>query len=137
MTRVVKFLVVFVLGLAALAAIAYWFVTDVTDRWFDKDLRFRSQLAVASAEPALAADLRTGAPRLVETLTAITRDERIMGAAACRADGSLVVATAAFPAEVMCGPLVQRVLAAGGIAESRDLGDGPIHVGAIPVADDG
>jgi trehalose 6-phosphate synthase len=137
MTRVVKFLVVFVLGLAALAAIALWFVTDVTDRWFDKDLRLRSQLAVASAEPALAADLRAGAPRLAETLDAITRDERIMGAAACRPDGSLIAATAGFPTEVACDRLAARVVGSGTLGEARDLGDGRIHVGAVPVVERG
>jgi trehalose 6-phosphate synthase len=133
-----RFLVVFVLGLAALAALAYWALTGVTDRWFDKDLRLRSQLAVASAEPGLAEELRAGGgARLERTLAAITRDERMMGVAACAPDGSLVAATEAFPPEVACAPLVRRMGVAGArgeIGEIRDLGDGRVHVDALTVA---
>src|SRR3954471_21076446 len=98
MARTLRFLAVLLVGLVGLTLIGYVILIDTTRAWFEKDLTLRADLAVASARGAL---LRNWSPDrravLEDTLTDVTRDERIMGAAACGLDGEALVVTASFP----------------------------------------
>src|SRR5690242_2026488 len=90
MRRAARFLALLLGGLAILATVAYFVVIGVTREWFAKDLRLRAELAVAAARQGLVSHWGEDRPQLTETLTDITRDERIMGAAACSMEGRLL-----------------------------------------------
>lgn len=108
MRRVARFLALLLGGLAVLAAVAYFVVIGVTREWFEKDIRLRAELAFASARQGLVA--HWGQDReLTDTLADITRDERIMGAAACSMEGKLLAATEAYPTEFPCKSIVTRM----------------------------
>src|SRR5688572_10878148 len=108
MSRTLRFLGVLMVGLLTLALIGYVALISTTRSWFAKDLNLRANLAVASARGAL---LRNWAPDrraiLAATLADVTRDERIMGAAACDLAGEALAVTEAFPPGLGC---------AGGVA---------------------
>ena len=108
MRRVARFLVVLLVGLAALAVVGYVAITRVTRDWFEKDLRLRSSLAVAAARQSLTTNWTGDRRRLTETLADITRDERIMGAAACSGDGALLAATESYPFNFSCRSTLER-----------------------------
>ncbi|HEX2880124.1 MAG TPA: hypothetical protein VHO25_11395, partial [Polyangiaceae bacterium] len=108
MQRAVRFLLVLVGGLALLALAGHWALSHTTRKWFEHDLSLRSRLAVASARQSLAESWH--APRrLSQTLADITRDERIMGAAACTSDGKRLAATEGYPAEFSCSSILDRM----------------------------
>jgi trehalose 6-phosphate synthase len=139
--RALRFLLVLLAGLALLTALAYGGLTRVIRQWFEKDLALRSTLAVAAARQGLSANW-TGDPGLLaQALADITRDERIMGAAACSAEGRLLAATQAFPAEFSCGPVLRRLreeTAPDGVPWSMtsELKGGLVQLSAVPVERD-
>src|SRR6187549_3535639 len=106
MPRLLKFIAVLLLALGVLAGLGYWALARTTQNWFEADLSLRSRLAVASARESLTNHWRSDPIRLAQTLEDITRDERIMAAAACFADGRLLAATRAFPARLSCAALL-------------------------------
>jgi trehalose 6-phosphate synthase len=106
MPRAARFLLLLLAGLALLTVVAYFALTKVTRDWFERDIELRSRLAVSSARQSLENNWRTDRARLTETLTDITRDERIMGAAACSREGELLAATEAYPREFTCSSLL-------------------------------
>jgi len=108
MRRTARFLFVLLAGLAVLTLASYLVMTQVTRGWFDRDLRLRTDLAVTSAQRGLV-NHWPNHDRIAERLTDITRDERIMGAAACTPDGTLLAATEAYPPELSCSATVGRV----------------------------
>ena len=74
---------------------------QTTRGWFDRDIQLRSKLAVAGTREALVSNWDPGhAAALREILLGITRDERIMAAAACGADLSLLAQAGDYPAQV-------------------------------------
>src|SRR4051812_1720336 len=98
-----RFAVVLVAGLALLAWAALALVSSTTRDWSSKDLELRALLAVNGTRRAITAAWESGNQAALRGLMAdITRDERIMGAAACSAEGHWVVRTADFPAEIAC-----------------------------------
>lgn len=108
MKRAARFLLALLAGLALLIAVAYVVMSRVTHNWFEKDLRLRSRLAVAAARESLATHWTTDTQKLTASLADITRDERIMGAAACSVDGSLLAATESYPTEFSCRTTLDR-----------------------------
>ena len=104
--RLTRFLVVLLVGLAVLTAAAYFGVTRMTRAWFDRDLELRSRLAVAASSESLAGNWGASRDRLKATLTAMTRDERVMGAAACSPLGEQLAATDGYPNELNCTPRI-------------------------------
>src|SRR5512140_2146074 len=85
-----------VLGLIAWGATEV--VQQTTRSGFRRDMRLRSQLAVAGAREGLAAAVRRGdRSRAGKLLSDLTVDERVTGAAVCDAGGSLVASTARLP----------------------------------------
>jgi trehalose 6-phosphate synthase len=138
-------LLVVCLGLLSLGA--YEALSHTTRQWFEADLALREELAVSAAEGALLDAWPRDPERVARTLEGITRDERILGAAACAVDGRRLAATSAYPRELGCRSVTRRATdpdAGGGAATYLDegwsheerLGDGLVHVRAIPLRGD-
>jgi trehalose 6-phosphate synthase len=136
MQRATRFLVFLLVGLALLTAVSYAAITSVTRQWFEKDLKLRTQLAVTSARQSLTTHWTTDRARLTGNLADITRDERIMGAAACASDGTLLAATEAFPTEFPCADTIRRLRGhaergeRSSWARTADLPSGPVQLSA-------
>ncbi len=144
MRRPLKFLVALIFGLALLTWAASVAVHETTRDWFEKDVSLRAQLAVSGARQALIshwhkeqrADLR-------ELLAEITHDERIMAAAACTAESTLLTQTQDFPTQFSCREIGKRVRPDAGAPAApwntwqsvMSLPGGNVFVSAVPVFD--
>src|SRR5947209_4911810 len=107
MRQTIRFVVLLIIGVAVLTFVADDVMTRTTRRWFESDIQLRAQLAVAAARQSLVTQVRTeNRPALLAQLREITRDERIVGAAVCAPDGTLMVATEYYPAELTCRSIV-------------------------------
>jgi trehalose 6-phosphate synthase len=146
MGRPFRFLVALIFGLALLTWLASVTVQKTTRAWFDKDVSLRAHLAVSGARQALISDWNEGqSAGLEEVLAEMTRDERIMAAAACTSDFKLLAATKDYPESFRCPELGAHVRqeAAGGAPTWREwqqrvpLPGGDVHVSAIPLVDRG
>ena len=109
MRRVARFLMLLFAGLALLSVVGYFVLARTTRDWFDADLALRSRLAVSSARQSLQSNWSADRAQLTETLADITRDERIMGAAACTPHGELLAATDSYPSEFSCRSVLARM----------------------------
>ncbi len=137
MRRAARFLITLIGGLALLAIVGYILLTRTTARWFEKDLELRGRLAVESARAGLASHWDDRA-QLVEILADITRDERIMAAAACSPLGDLVASTEAYPEQFTCGSIKGRMVAEVGVdglvwSMTTELTSGDVRVSATRV----
>ncbi|MBL9039293.1 MAG: trehalose-6-phosphate synthase [Archangium sp.] len=132
MQRALRFLAVLVAALAVLTAVGDWGVTRVIRGWFDKDLRLRTSLAVASARQSLTTHWSTDRRALETSLGDITRDERIMGAAACSSSGGLLAATDAFVSILSCDEALAKLAEANGdvVTVTADLPAGRAQLAA-------
>jgi len=132
MARSARFLLVLVVGLALLTGVGYSLLTGMMRSWSEDDLALRSRLAVAAANDSFDGVWPDGRPRIKDALTRITRDERIMGAAACTARGELLAQTDAYPTEFSCRSLLTRMRAEAPGAPSwsmtPELPSGRVHV---------
>jgi trehalose 6-phosphate synthase len=136
--RALKFLAGLLVGLAILAVFGYAALTRTTQRWFESDLASRSRLAVAAATQSLRTNWQVEPALLQKTLADITRDERIMGAAACTAEGKLLAATDGYPAAFSCRSLLERRHNEGAAfaphwAMTSDLPSGRVHLSVTPL----
>jgi trehalose 6-phosphate synthase len=95
--------------LALLTIGGYFVLAQISRSWVEADLALRSRLAVSSARQSLQDGWSDHPVRLVETLADITRDERIMGAAACSPRGELLAATDSYPDEFSCRSILERM----------------------------
>jgi len=141
MRRAVRFLGFLLVGLALLTGLAYVGLTRVIREWFDKDITLRSALAVTAARQGLALNWAGDPRRLAETLTDITRDERIMAAAACARDGTLLAATGAYPGEFSCQSIIDKMASEGARGAevwttTSDLPSGRLQLSAIRLSSD-
>jgi trehalose 6-phosphate synthase len=110
MSRPLRFTLIVLVGLGLLVVATSFFVSRTIEEWVDRDLSTRSELALRGARPALVTSWITGsAERLQALLTDLTRDERVVAAAACARDGSRVAATSAWPVHVTCESVAPRV----------------------------
>jgi trehalose 6-phosphate synthase len=138
MGRTAKFLLVLVAGLAALTVVGYSLLTGMMRSWSEDDLALRSRLAVAAANDSFDGEWPDGRPRIKDALTRITRDERIMGAAACSSRGELLASTDAYPTEFSCRSLITRMRDEAPGAQSwsmtPDLPSGRVHVTVTTVS---
>jgi trehalose 6-phosphate synthase len=143
MFRAIKFLAMLVLGLGALTYLASRLVHDTTADWWEKDINLRAQLVVNGARQGLISHWYNPGDGLKGLLTEITHDERVMGAAACGADASLLAETADFPHRFGCNELGVHVRPAANspLLEWKSwwtkgtLPGGEVQVSAIPVFD--
>ena len=133
MSRLARFVAVLLVGLGLLTWLAYLAMTSTSRAWYEADVELRSRLAVQSARRSLVLRWNRGAAELRDVLTDITRDERIMGAAACSAGGELRAATETFPASRFpCKALTERPVtddpaaSAAGWSVTGELPDGAV-----------
>jgi trehalose 6-phosphate synthase len=107
MRELVKIVLVLLLGLGLLTLVAWFYLTTTTRDWFERDVDMRSRLAVASASDSLVRhwDSPTEITKLLE---AMTRDQRVMGAAAC-ADGEMWAKTSIYPEVFSCTTVLETV----------------------------
>jgi trehalose 6-phosphate synthase len=144
--RALRFVLALVLGLGLLTWLAAGAVHRTTRDWFERDVSLRAQLAVTGSRESLVArwqwDQRAS---LRASLVGLTRDERILAAAACTTDFTPLASTPDFPKAFACprvGPRL-RPAAKEPTAEWRAwegvdrLPGGRVHVSAIPLADEG
>jgi trehalose 6-phosphate synthase len=143
MRRAARLLVPLLASLALLTTAGYFVLTQTTSEWFNADLALRSQLAVASARQGLTSHWPTGSSQLRATLVDMTRDERIMGAAACTPQGELLAATDSYPDEFSCRSVLGR-MQADALPDARswsmtpELPSGRIHLSVTRLeTDDG
>jgi trehalose 6-phosphate synthase len=146
MSRPLRFTLIVLAGLGLLVLATSFFVSRTIEEWVDRDLSTRSELALRGARPALVTSWITGsAERLQALLTDLTRDERVVAAAACTRDGSRVAATSAWPVHVTCESVAPHVRPApdapgsgwkgwnhGVSVDARDL-----YLSALPVSERG
>jgi trehalose 6-phosphate synthase len=137
-----RFVIALVLSLALLTWAASLFVYRTTRAWFEKDLSLRAQLAVSGARHGLLPSWKTGnGDDLRKLLGELTRDERIMAAAACDRDLAALATTGEFPEQFGCRSVGAHVRPGGESDElmlwtSRsNLAGGAVHVSAIPVVE--
>ncbi len=109
MQRAVRFLLVLMIGLALLTMAGHATLSHTTGKWFERDLTLRSSLAVPAARQGLIDNWAARPERLDRTLADITRDERIMGAAACTFDGKRLASTDGYPNEFSCQSVLERM----------------------------
>ena len=114
MRHSLRVVVALVAGLALLAWGASVLVTRTTRAWFERDMVLRAQLAVSGGREALVAHWSPGhEAELGKVLVGMTRDERVLGAAACGADLQLRAKTIDYPPSLLCPSL-----AWGGLGQS-------------------
>jgi trehalose 6-phosphate synthase len=139
----IRFVAYLVAGLGVLASLAYIALTNTTRSWFERDVALRAQLAVRSAQRGLLTRMSAERqPELLEILEDITHDERVMGAAACSAEGNLIAATQNYPSELSCTALQLRMVEeSASLAEAftmvAEFPAGPVYVSSIPVGERG
>ncbi|MBI5498326.1 MAG: trehalose-6-phosphate synthase [Deltaproteobacteria bacterium] len=137
-----KFLAVLLTSLGLLAGGGYAMLTSMTREWFEKDLRLRSQLAVGAARMGLVEAWTNRSGVLAERLTDITRDERIMSAAACSMTGDLVAATDGYLRDFSCRSVLERIqrdvaTEIDAWTMTSDLPSGRVQLSGHLVLDDG
>ncbi|HEY7409352.1 MAG TPA: trehalose-6-phosphate synthase [Vicinamibacteria bacterium] len=134
-----RFLLALLTGLALLTWGASLAVTSTARAWSDRELALRAQLAADSTRRAILASWRAGDHAPVrDVLADMSRDERIMGAAACAADGRRVVSTAEYPVSLACAGLARRLETTAGHRWHgvETVPGGNVHVSALPVGDE-
>jgi trehalose 6-phosphate synthase len=140
----VRFAIALVLGLALVTWLASSVVRETTGGWFERDTGLRAQLAVSGARQALISHWSNQERSALRALLSdIAHDERIMGAAACSPDGTMLTRTPEYPGHFTCADLLARILSGGEAAQSpwtpwkgvERLRGGDVHVSAIPVFD--
>src|SRR5574338_1432510 len=100
MSRGLRFVLALVVGLGLVTWVASVIVSETTRGWFERDLDLRGQLAVNGARASLLLHWSDASPRRLDSLlTELTRDERVMAAAACGANLRLLAKTRDYPAE--------------------------------------
>src|SRR5688572_22151155 len=98
MRNAVRFVAPLVLVLGLLSWGASKIVDDTNQRWMEKDVRLRAALALSGARRALVRCWRERDPKCTHALLAeLTRDERILAAAACDDRFRLLAATEDYP----------------------------------------
>jgi len=141
MRRAIKFLGFLLVGLALLTGAAYVGLTRIIRQWSDKDIALRSTLAVTAARHGLTAHWGSDPARLTATLADITRDERIMAAAACARDGTLLAATEAYPSEFACTSMMKEIASEGGLGDqawttTAELPSGRFQLSAVRLSEE-
>jgi trehalose 6-phosphate synthase len=138
MRRAFRFLAVLLAGLALLAVCGYAALTRITGNWFERDLQLRARLAVAAAQQSLVDNWHFGGDEFSKVLADITRDERIMGVAACSPFGDLIAKTEAYPTAFSCKVVIDRMRDATQPdvwTMTSELPEGRVHLSAIHVDD--
>ncbi|MBI1945095.1 MAG: trehalose-6-phosphate synthase [Deltaproteobacteria bacterium] len=124
-------------ALALLAVVGDLAMRDTTRRWFERDVDLRSRLAVGAARQSLEQQWSSDPAGVATTLRDITRDERIMGAAACLPEGKTLATTELYPREFSCRLVLERRRQEEGSLEhwtlSTELPSGPVLLSVLGV----
>jgi trehalose 6-phosphate synthase len=139
--RATRFLIGLVLGLGVVTWIGFLAVDRTTRAWFERDVTLRAHLAANGARQALLAQWSAGqAPALEHLLADLTRDERVMAAAACGPALERLASTPAFPAPISCAAAGAHVRPASSTdgpwrawQDRLSLPGGRVQVNAIPM----
>src|ERR1700739_2318281 len=146
MHQMTKFLVGLLLSLALLTWATSAIVQNTTRKWFENDVRLRAELVVSGAREALIAHWSRDERReLQRMLGEITRDQRIMGAAACDADLILLTSTPGYPQNFSCKEVGSHVRPPENAPtptwsiwhQSTSLPGGSVLVSGIPLENSG
>jgi len=145
MTRTLRFILVLLVGLAALTWAAASSVQKTNRQWADEDIVLRVRLVAREAGPTLLQYWsKQASADLANALSNIARDERIMAAAACSSEGALLAQSTDFPKSLTCrqiADLVHSEIARQGAARSDTwpwgmvwpLLGGDVQVSAVPM----
>lgn len=143
-----RFILVLIGGLALLMLAASGLVEATVREWFERDVSSRAQLVLGGSRQALA-DAWYDTTDLEKRLLAITRDDRIMGAAACGLNSETRAVTPGYPDEISCLAVGSRVRAAEPVSDFNtnhdeqqfhewstvaSLPTGRVHVSAVPIS---
>ena len=147
MRRTARFLVVFLVGVALLAYLASSAVQRSTRRWSEADIAQHMAGLAQKTQPALLARWTAGAREPFEAmLTDLARDERITAAGACDQNNQLLARTPAFPRDLACAQVRQRMAAdregkpaAPGLVwgSNWSLPGGSVYLSVVPVVREG
>lgn len=99
MRRMAQFLLLLILGLAALTWAAASVVRTTAWEWFERDVGSRARLALVGAKQSMLRSWNTEPAALASQLGDLSRDDRVMAAAACNPDFTLRAATPGYPEE--------------------------------------
>ncbi len=143
MTRVARFILALIVGLALLTWATSGVVQTTAREWFQRDVSSRAHLVLISARQSLA-DAWNDPENLQRQLVALARDERVMGAAACGSDLSTRSSTPGFPIEFSCAEVGPRARGADNLVGNVSQGfrewstvstlpTGRVYVSAMPV----
>jgi trehalose 6-phosphate synthase len=139
--RTLRFVLVLVAGLALLTWAAMVVVNDTMQTWFERDVTLRAQLALNGSARGLASAWRKGDNReLRNLLEEITRDDRILGAAAYSPALRLLAATPDCPTALLEREFSARSATGGVTGPWRAFASPPggrVHVSALPLVDGG
>ena len=118
MRQTLRFVIGLVLGLALLTWITSLIVQRTARNWFQKDVTLRAQLVINGARQALILLWNRGDREDLHAMLAeITRDERILSAAACTTDLTMLASTPGFPKEFSCEQVGMHVRQTVDVAE--------------------
>ena len=139
MRRTWKFLLGLLLGLSVLTLAADHLMQRTLRRWSERDLLLRGELALRGAQRLLLSGWQNqNLEQLRDTLTELTRDDRIMAAGVCGLDGRLAVHTADLPESLNCTALASRIGAVPlPYREVIPLESGRVHLTVLPFVVDG
>jgi trehalose 6-phosphate synthase len=133
-------------GLVLVAALVSIVTTRTARAWFGSELGTRARLAAHSARQSIL-DMQDASDTvgLARLLDDVVRDDRVVAAALCGPDGSLVAATVRYPrvalpcAPVPAGAAAAEALGTAGTGAIVRLGGGtpPLHRSTLPIGDAG
>src|SRR5437763_1153279 len=109
MSRIASFVLILILGLAALTWAASFLVEKTVVEWSRRDLNLRAQAITRAARQSLVSQWSSGSQNLRNLLVDLTQDERLVGAAACGADLSMLANTPEFPSDLNCRGLAAEL----------------------------
>jgi trehalose 6-phosphate synthase len=137
MQTALRYALPIVFGLALFVLGSYLVVSTTSRSWFEDDVRRRAELALRGAGDALAQTWARGdRVSMGRMLEEITRDERILAAAACAPDGSVFAVTPDFPPALDCRRFVARSLGSGTVRawnRAERAGGASVYLSALPV----
>ena len=141
MQTALRYALPIVFGLALFTLGSYLVVSTTSRSWFEDDVRRRAELAIRGAGDALSQNWARGDRVSVgRVLDEITRDERILAAAACAPDGSVFAQTSDFPRSLSCARFAARSLGNGAARtwnRAERVDGASVYLSALPVLSPG
>jgi trehalose 6-phosphate synthase len=138
--RIVSFVLILIVGLAGLTWAASFVVERTVAEWSRRDLNLRAQVVTRAASRSLLEHWTSDPQGLHDLLTDLTQDERVVGAAACDRNLSLLGKTGEFPEDATCQAWAGKLEASAdkdrGFAiwdRIQNLFGGNVHVSAVRV----